>query len=140
MTFNNKAKESISLIDDKIDKYYNTVKANDDLMIIVNSNMKNLIKKCHNLLRLVQKIDSIFVVEDMVKNEEDLLKFKINQLKDVWPLFVACIDKEYEFKKDALRDFSYNIDNHTDIAILSSWKHYVYIDYSLINKLYSIVV
>ncbi|CEF61149.1 Hypothetical protein SRAE_0000027700 [Strongyloides ratti] len=114
----------------------------ESLTEIVEVNFPNLISKFEKIVTKVKKIDISNYMEKMSNNDKLLLNHKVKEGKIILPTFLECIKKELKFKISGLKDIAYAPDNTNDISIgiLAAWKHYIYIDYSLINSLYCLAI
>uniref|UniRef100_A0A0N4Z4E3 Uncharacterized protein n=1 Tax=Parastrongyloides trichosuri TaxID=131310 RepID=A0A0N4Z4E3_PARTI len=101
-----------------------------------------MIEKFEKVSKRIKNINIRNYMENILAGDKALLEFKIKELKETWPIFVENVKKEMDFKSSLLKDMSYIPDEsgELNIALLSAWKHYIYVDYSSANKLYSLVV
>uniref|UniRef100_A0A0K0FAK1 Uncharacterized protein n=1 Tax=Strongyloides venezuelensis TaxID=75913 RepID=A0A0K0FAK1_STRVS len=118
------------------------LKNSESLCHVVEVKFPHLISKFERLVEKIKKININHYMENMLESDRLLLSHKINEAKTVFPIFLQCIKDELSFKTTALKDIAYTSDHTNDISIglLAAWKHYVFIDYSLINRLYSIAI
>lgn len=66
--------------------------------------------------------------------------WKVNELVEIVPNLIEIYSKELAFKRSSIKDFSSNVNSDLFYAILSSWKHSVYVDFSLLSRLNALIV
>ena len=100
--------------------------------------LSDALLRFENIVKKFQKAQ--YTVPALRQIANGHLRLKVDELDDLMPSLVKMYEAEYKFKKASLIDIGSHDNSDLFSAILSSWNLSLYIDKSVVARLYALTL